>query len=361
MVAKLMILFLLCHAASAVSHMLKYFGTGTSGNPDISEFMFVLAVDDTEVLYCDASKKIVEPRQDWVKKMLDDNPGALGEYTQQCFEHQPGIYQNSISNLKQLLNQSGGVHILQCMISSEVNENSGEVKGFLQLGYNGEGYLEFDLKTMTWIPLKPEFNIVKQTMDGDRNLIKYLGNLFGTIFLERLKMFLDYGSSSLKKTVLPSVSLLQKTPSSPVSCHATGFYPDRAMMFWRKDEDEIHEGVDCGEILPNNDETFQMCVDLNVSSVRPEDWRRYDCVFQLSGVEDNIVTKLDKTAIRSNWGEKFENPSDTTAPIIATVVVLLVLILIAAVGFAVYKKKKAPENSTELSVRLNQEPTACSI
>lgn len=88
--------------------MLKYFGTGTSGNPDIAEFMFVLEVDDTEVLYCDASKKIVEPRQDGVKKMLDDNPGALGEYTQECFEHQPGIYQNSISNLKQLLNQSGG-------------------------------------------------------------------------------------------------------------------------------------------------------------------------------------------------------------------------------------------------------------
>uniref|UniRef100_A0A3P9DCR0 Ig-like domain-containing protein n=1 Tax=Maylandia zebra TaxID=106582 RepID=A0A3P9DCR0_9CICH len=284
---------------SQTSHMLKYFGTGTSGNPDIAEFMFVLEVDDTEVLYCDASKKIVEPRQDGVKKMLDDNPGALGEYTQQCFEHQPGIYQNSISNLKQLLNQSGGVHILQCMIGSEMNENSGEVKGFLQLGYNGEGYLEFDLKTMTWIPLKPEFNIVKQTMDGDRNLINYLGNLFGTIFLERLKMFLDYGSSSLNKTVLPPMSLLQKTPSSPVSCHATGFYPDRA-AFWRKDGVEIHEGVDPGEILPNNDETFQMSVDLNISSVTPEDWRRYDCVFQLSGVSEDIIIKLNKTIIKTN-------------------------------------------------------------
>uniref|UniRef100_A0A3B4G584 Major histocompatibility complex class I-related gene protein-like n=1 Tax=Pundamilia nyererei TaxID=303518 RepID=A0A3B4G584_9CICH len=311
-----------------VSHMLKYLGTGTSGNPDIAEFMFVLEVDDTEVLYCDASKKIVEPRQDGVKKMLDDNPGAQREYTQECFEHQPGIYQNSISNLKQLLNQSGGVHILQCMIGSEVNENSGEVKGFLQLGYNGEGYLEFDLKTMSWIPLKPEFNIVKQTMDGDRNLIKYLGNLFGTILLERLKMFLDYGSSSLNKTVLPPVSLLQKTPSSPVSCHATGFYPDRAAIFWRKDGVEIHEGVDPGEILPNNDETFQMSVDLNISSVTPEDWRRYNCVFQLSGVSEDIIIKLNKTIIKTNL-----------LPIIIAAFVL-VLIIIVAIGIVAYKKKK---------------------
>lgn len=35
-----------------------------------------------------------------------------------------------------------------------------------------------------------------------------------------------------------------------------------------------------------------------------------------------------------------DNPSDMTAPVIATVVVLLIFILIAAVGFAVYKKKK---------------------
>ncbi|XP_031150534.2 major histocompatibility complex class I-related gene protein-like [Sander lucioperca] len=99
---------------------------------------------------------------------------------------------------------------------------------------------------------------------------------------------------------VPSVSLLQKSPSSPVSCHATGFYPDRAMMFWRKDGEELHEDVDLGEILPNHDGSFQMSADLDLSSVPAEDWRRYDCVFQLSGVEDDIVTKQDKAKIRTN-------------------------------------------------------------
>lgn len=96
------------------------------------------------------------------------------------------------------------------------------------------------------------------------------------------------------------MSLLQKTPSSPVSCHATGFYPDRAALIWRKDQEELHEDVDHGEILPNHDGTFQMSVDLNLSSVTPEDWRRYDCVFQLYGVKDDIVTRLDKDKIRTN-------------------------------------------------------------
>ena len=75
------------------------------------------------------------------------------------------------------------------------------------------------------------------------------------------------------------------------------------MMFWRKDGEEIHEGVEQGEILPNHDGSFQMNVDLNISSVSPEDWRRYDCVFHLSGVEDDIITKLDEEQIRTNRGK----------------------------------------------------------
>ncbi|XP_005751457.1 major histocompatibility complex class I-related gene protein-like [Pundamilia nyererei] len=352
MVVKLVILFLLCHTASAVSHSLKYLVTGSSGDPNISELMYVAVVDDTEVLYCDASKKIVEPRQDWVKKMFDDNPDMLLGYTHECFEHQPIFFKSLISNWKQLLNQNEGVHILQSIIGCNVNENSGEVSCFLQFGFNGEGIFEFDPKTKTIITLKPELQISEQMLNDHRNLIKYVENLF-SMFHPKLKIFLDYGSSSLNKKVPPSVSLLQKTFSSPVSCHATGFYPDRAVMLWKKDGVEIHDGVDLGEIIPNNDGTFQTIVELNVSSVTPEDWNRYDCVFELSGVR-NIITKLDRTRIRSNRN----NPSDTTAPVIAIVVALLIFIIIAAVGFAVYKKKKAPENSTEVSVRLNQETSS---
>ncbi|KAM7384772.1 hypothetical protein PAMA_011902 [Pampus argenteus] len=73
------------------------------------------------------------------------------------------------------------------------------------------------------------------------------------------------------------------------------------MMFWRKDGEELHNGVEPGEVLPNHDGSFQMSVDLDLSSVKPEDWRKYECVFHLSGVKDDIVTELDKAVIRSNW------------------------------------------------------------
>lgn len=99
----------------------------------------------------------------------------------------------------------------------------------------------------------------------------------------------------------PTVSLLQKTPSSPVRCHGTGFYPNTALMFWRKDGEEIH--VKHGDILPNQDETFQVHVDLDISSLTPNDWPSYDCVFQFSGAKDEIVIKLDKDVILTNFGK----------------------------------------------------------
>ncbi|XP_028453097.1 HLA class I histocompatibility antigen, alpha chain G isoform X1 [Perca flavescens] len=122
------------------------------------------------------------------------------------------------------------------------------------------------------------------------------------------------------------------------------------MMFWRKDGEELHEDVDLGEILPNHDGSFQMSVDLDLSSVPAEDWRRYDCVFQLSGVEDDIITKLDKAEIRTNRG----NPNMLIL-VAAGVAVLAVVVLAAATGFICYKKKKtklpqpSPHNSSELS------------
>lgn len=58
-----------------------------------------------------------------------------------------------------------------------------------------------------------------------------------------------------------------------------------------------------GEILPNNDGTLQISADLDLSSVKPEDWRSYDCVFQLCGVNKDIITRLDRAVIRTNEGQ----------------------------------------------------------
>uniref|UniRef100_A0A3B4YL32 Ig-like domain-containing protein n=1 Tax=Seriola lalandi dorsalis TaxID=1841481 RepID=A0A3B4YL32_SERLL len=210
-----------------------------------------------------------------------------------------------------------GVHVYQWMVGCEWDDDAKEVKGYYQDGYDGEDFIAFDLKTKTWIAPTPQALISRQKLDNEKAGNTQRKQYLTEICVDWLKKYVNYGSSSLLRKEPPSVSLLQKTPSSPVSCHATGFYPHRAAMLWRKDGEDLYEGVDQGEILPNHDGTFQMSVDL--SSVKPEDRGKYECVFQLLGVKD-IVIKLDKSVIKTNE-------------------VAVLALVIAAVGFFIYRKK----------------------
>ncbi|XP_068614892.1 major histocompatibility complex class I-related gene protein-like, partial [Brachionichthys hirsutus] len=351
------------------THSLKYFETASSGVSNFPEFVSVGLIDDVQMYHYDSKTKRAEPKQDWMDKVTAEDP----EYWTRQTGIQVGIQEQSKFNMETLrkrFNQSeglfvfikccsvslSGVHIFQRLTGCEWDDETGEVTGFQQFGYNGEHFIVLDLKTETWIAPSPQAVITKHRWDHDRARMEYKKYYFTQECPEWGRKYLEYGRSSLLRTDLPSVFLLQKTPSSPVSCFATGFYPDRAALFWRKDGEELHEEVEHGEILPNHDGTFQMSVDLDLSSAAAEDWRRYDCVFQLFGVKDDLVTRLDKGKIWTNW----EEPTNVNAIIIIVITAAVLPVLTAAVGFKLYRqrtgKPRPPsEDSAELTKRLQPE------
>ncbi|XP_039463539.1 major histocompatibility complex class I-related gene protein-like isoform X2 [Oreochromis aureus] len=217
------------------------------------------------------------------------------------------------------------------MYGCEWDNETEEVKSFDRYGYDGEDLMEFNQETQTWLISTPCASIVKHKLDNQQIRIADINHYLTNVCSKWLKQYLDYGKYFLQRTDWPSVSLLQKTPSSSVSCHATGFYPDRAVMFWRKDGKKLYQFTDREQIYPNQDRTFQINVVLKLSSVTSEDWSRYDCVFQLSAVKEDIIIKLDQKVIKSNR-EDLETLK--YSPIAALV---LALILCCLTGVHFYK------------------------
>ncbi|KAM8876288.1 major histocompatibility complex class I-related gene protein-like [Synchiropus picturatus] len=325
------------NSANSVFHSLTYQATASSGVHHFPEYVEVGLVDNVVFIHYDSIRWRVEPKQDWMTRFTDDDPEYLDRETLRCVKDQQTC-KMLIEVLKGRFNQTGGVHTLQVTHGCQWDDETGEVRGHYQYAYDGEDFIVLDLKTLTWIATKPQAVITKHQWDNNESHNRYLQSYLSERCPELLKQFLQYGKSSLLKTELPSVSLLQKTPSSPIVCHATGFYPPRAILFWTKDGEELHEDVDIGEVLPNPDGTFQMRAQLKLSDPF-EAWERFTCVFQLAGVKEDLLTNLDKEAILTN--RKLE---DQTIPI--AVSVAAVVLLITAAGFGVVMRRRAGRKPT---------------
>uniref|UniRef100_A0A3Q2QDL6 Ig-like domain-containing protein n=1 Tax=Fundulus heteroclitus TaxID=8078 RepID=A0A3Q2QDL6_FUNHE len=239
----------------SVTHSLKYFYTASSQVQNFPEFVIVGLVDDVQIVKYDSITNKTEPTQDWMRKNSDQVCWIEESITNLRSQY---AYKVNIEIANFLYSLSSGVHVYQTMYGCEWDDETGEVFGYHQYGYDGEDWIIWDMKENRWIAAKQQAVITTNRWNNNRAKLERHKNYFNQICPEWLKKYVDYGRSSLMRTDLPSVSFLQKSSSSPVSCHATGFYPNRAEMFWRKDGEEVHDGVVKGEILPNNDGTFQM-------------------------------------------------------------------------------------------------------
>ncbi len=87
---------------------MKFFFIASTGVPNLSEFVAALVIDEILVGHCDINKKVVETKQDWMKKILENDPQQMEYYSRHCFENQPNSFKATFYTLNQLFNQSGG-------------------------------------------------------------------------------------------------------------------------------------------------------------------------------------------------------------------------------------------------------------
>uniref|UniRef100_A0A8C1S274 Ig-like domain-containing protein n=1 Tax=Cyprinus carpio TaxID=7962 RepID=A0A8C1S274_CYPCA len=269
-----------------------YVYTAVSGISDFPEYTSVGQVDDEQFMYFDSNIKKAVPKTEWMRQ--SEGADYWDRQTQIGIgAHQ--VYKNNIQILKERFNQTTGVHTVQVMYGCEFDDQTGETNGFRQDGYDGEDFLLLDLKEMRYISPVMQGFLTAHKWNNDRALLEARKHYFNTVCIEWLQKYVQYGKSSLKKTVSPQVSLLQKSSSSPVTCHATGFYPKEVTISWMKNDQEHHEDVEVGELLPNEDGTFQKRSTIRVT---PEEWKnnKFSCVVEHQGktmTADEIRTNTD--------------------------------------------------------------------
>ncbi|XP_048059717.1 major histocompatibility complex class I-related gene protein-like [Megalobrama amblycephala] len=218
---------------------------------------------------------------------------------------------------------SSGVHTVQNMYGCDWDDETGATNGFDQYGFDGEDFLALHLKELRWVSPVQQGSLTQQKWNDDKAQLEFYKQYYENQCIEWLKKYLQYGKSSLEKTVSPQVSLLQKSSSSSVLCHATGFYPSGVTISWMKNGQDHYENVDLGEPLPNEDGTFQKTSTLKVT---PDEWKNneFSCVVEHQGKTITEILKDDSVPIG----------------IIVAVVVAVLLVVSGVVGFVVYRKKK---------------------
>uniref|UniRef100_A0A3Q2Y5Q4 H-2 class I histocompatibility antigen, K-D alpha chain-like n=1 Tax=Hippocampus comes TaxID=109280 RepID=A0A3Q2Y5Q4_HIPCM len=312
-------------------HTLHYFITGSSQIAKLPEYWEVAYVDGVQILQFDSKSRKTKAKLDWVNKIAAEDPDFWERELHGSIASEQWFKVN-IEIAKERFNQTGGVHMIQRMQGCEWVNETGEVDGWQQFRYDGEDFISFEWKTMRWIAANPQAFITRNKwtrLDGYKEYWKrYVTEICPAV----LKTYVSNGRDFLMRTELPRVSLLQKTPSSPVTCHATGFYPRTSDLFWRKDGEQLHEDVEMGQTLPNHDGTFQTAVHLKVEAARDAE-AKYECVFRLAGVEEAIVVKLDGKSILSN-------ERDAVKMVVGIAVALGVLALLAAGVAAVLAKRR---------------------
>ncbi|XP_068505193.1 major histocompatibility complex class I-related gene protein-like isoform X1 [Syngnathus scovelli] len=324
------------HSVTLVIHTLDYFMTA-SRNGTLPEYMEVVYVDDVQILQFDSTRRKMKVKHDWVNKITEDDPYFWKRETEISYGTEQDM-KNKIEIAKKHFNQTGGAHMIQLMYVCEWDDETGEVDAWEQYCYDGEYFLSFEGKTMKWIAANLQAFSTKIKWDQIDGLDKTKKNVPTEECPSYLKTHVRNGRDFLTRTELPKVFLLQKTPYSPVTCHATGFYPRTSSLFWRKNGEEIHKVVEKGETLPNHDGTFQASVHLKVE-VTPAAEQEYECVFKLDSVLEDIVTKLDARSILSNAHIR-EEEDRKRAVAIGVPLVILTLVAVVVVAMILTKRLK---------------------
>ncbi|XP_022518265.2 major histocompatibility complex class I-related gene protein isoform X2 [Astyanax mexicanus] len=311
---------------SHTTHSLQFFFTIVTPVISIPEFTAVCQVDEEQVGHYDSNNRTVVITADWLKK---DKNEEQWELPSEHVVHQETLFRTFLAAALEAFNWTEKeLHTLQRTIGCQLDDD-GSKRGYDQFGYDGEDLVRLDLNSGTWITVVPQVLPLTQTSSIQLS-IQFIQHTC----IDWLQKCVKYGKSVLERKDPPEVSVFQKNSSSPVVCHATGFFPKAVMISWQKNGEELNEDVELRETLPNQDGSFQKRSILTLSPEELKNSDKYTCVVQHSSMENELVLLVSDRKVLSGNGV-------SVGLIVGVMVGALLLVVIICTAVFIWKRKSS--------------------
>ncbi|KAK6468026.1 major histocompatibility complex class I-related gene protein-like isoform X1 [Huso huso] len=319
----------------------------TSKGTGFSEYANVGMVDDVQYTYYNSTMKEPVLLTDWMNKIKGRE---FWEKRTWYILHNEQILKWSLINTVQHFNHTG-VHTYQFMGYCELHDNRTR-RAHLNHAYDGKDFISFDVETLTWVAAVPQAVFYKHKREADKAKQQIVFDYYRRECYQLLEWYLQYGMETLQRKVRPAVTLIQRkareSAGTDVICHVTGFYPGEVEVNWIRDgEALLEEGVWSGEVLPNEDRTYQLRKILTVS---PEDQKKhsYSCQVDHASLDEKMDVKwVPEAALNMGF-------------VAGGVLAALGLIIAVIIGALIWKKRASGARSPDYTPAQTKEQSDAS-
>ncbi|KAK6468022.1 major histocompatibility complex class I-related gene protein-like [Huso huso] len=334
---RMTVLGILCwvHAAAAGTHSLHFFGVATSEGTGFPKYVAVEMMDDVQITYFNSTMEKPILRTDWINETKGrEFLETLTPYILYSHKRIPRILRNTVQHFNHT-----GVHTYQQVGGCELDDD-GTRRAHLSHSYDGKDFISLDLKTMTWTAAVPQAVFYKHKREADRTWQQFSLVYHTRVCFQLLEWYLHCEMETLQRKV-PAVTLIQRkareSEGTDVICHVTGFYPREVEVNWiRDDEALLEEGVWSGEVLPNEDRTYQLRKTLTVS-LEDQKKHSYSCQVDHASLDEKMDVKwVPEAALNMGF-------------VAAGVLAALGLIIAVIIGALIWKKRASAKEQSDAS------------
>ncbi|KAI4892128.1 hypothetical protein NFI96_023084 [Prochilodus magdalenae] len=277
-------------------HSLYYTYTALSKDltlPGIYEFSALGLLDDREIDYYNSKEQMKVPKQDWMKEKLQPDYWEKGTQSRKSKEQWFKVNLDIL--MERMRHNKTDLHVLQWRHGCEIDDSNGQVtflRGSSDYGYDGEDFLSFDIKTMTWIAVVPAALPTKRKWDSVAILNQYTKGYLEKECVDWLTKFLMCREETQEKHSPPEVHVfMKKSIINPdkltLTCLATGFYPKDVVLRLRRFKTSLPEHLlTSSRVRPNEDGTYQLRKSVEIQEDHTAD---YDCYVTHSSIQEPVI------------------------------------------------------------------------